>query len=191
MGYGRAPTTSLIDDVEELTDCFEDYYDLQHKTGEPLDLYTWFAYGQRHLGIGRRWWGMIMRCDKDACKLEGLREACAGIEDVIAGHLSSESLKNKLNPNLVTNQLNLMERRDELAEVKRAQQEAEKALRDTPTNPPADILHPDMSYQQLQQIEAAGFKPLLYTQAQLEAGVPHYYPAGYVPVEDAQVLEDD
>lgn len=167
-------TTLLVQDPSEITDAFLIYFEEQTSLSEPVDLYTWFAYATRHLGIGRRWWGRVMRGDRDAPKLPNLRQACEQVEDVIAGHLSAEALKNKLHPGLVAAQIKTMEDRDKLAAEKEAAARADE--QEVPKHQVANLIHPDCTNEQLAAMERAGVQPMLYTQQQLEAGLPWIMP---------------
>lgn len=173
-GHSRS---GLVKDLSELTDCFADYREEQEENGHPMDLYSWFSYGARHLGIGRRWWRKVMTSDPAAPKLEGLRETCVVIEDIIAGRLASEALRGEIHPGLAGQQLQTMENRDQL--VAEREDLARKEEDTTPATPPeqiANIVHPDMTAEQYDACIAASVQPPLYSQQQLESGMPLFLP---------------
>ena len=172
-----APQNSLaacISDPADLIACFDDY-ELDCEIEEkPLSLNGFLAHAQRPLGITRRWWGRHSRGDKDASKLPGLKEAVEAIETRIAGRLDEDGLAGKVHPGMAAQTLKMMDDRDALAAEKEAA--AQTGAQETQKEQMANILHPDCTHDQLVAIEAAGLKPLLYTQQQLEAGLPWIMP---------------
>lgn len=172
--------TALITDPQDLIDCYEAYEADANEKKDPISLYVFIGFAQRRLGITNRWWGKQSRGDLHACKIPGLREAITAIESRVVGDLSLAGLRGSVHPGMAAQELKIIADRDVLA-AEREWRQATEELKDAAVPPEqrADIVHPDCTHQQLAAIQAAGLKPILYTQQQLEAGMPHILPPGF------------
>jgi hypothetical protein len=185
-GWGRPPRaevgefkkgnflTSVIQDPQDLIDCFDEYELDCFDEGRPINLNGFLAFAVRPLGITRRWWGRQSRQDHDCSKLPGLKEAIEAIETRIAGHLDDSGLAGKIQPAMASNALKILDDRDQLAVEKAAVAAAAKY--EVPQYQIANLFHPDMTHEQLAELERLGLKPILYSQQQLEAGFPLILP---------------
>ncbi|AVO37309.1 terminase small subunit [Pukyongiella litopenaei] len=100
---------------------------------------------------------------------EDLRPVIAKIEDAIYNQKFTGAAAGLLNPHFIGRALGI-------AEKVELQQQAAVAPPAAPEKV-ANLIHPDCTDEQLEAIYAAGKQPILYTQEQLEAGMPHILPA--------------
>ena len=176
---GSMKPKTLVRDYRELLDSYDSYEAEAVAEGTPVNLYAFVAYAQRQFGIDNRWWGRHSRRDKCATKDPELLAAVSCIEARIAGHLATGGLQGKVHGGMASQMLKTMDDRDTLTAEKEAAEKLAE-LGQVPQHQVANIIHPECSYEQLAAIQAQGFEPLLWTQAQLEAGVPDLLPVGFV-----------
>jgi len=96
-------------------------------------------------------------------------EVMALIEDIIYTQKFENAAAGLLNAGIITRDLGLAEKT--VSEVYEAPAPVDEVK-------VADIIHPDATQEQLDIIWAAGMEPLLFTQEQIDAGVPWTMPPG-------------
>lgn len=167
-------STALVTNPIELVECYQEYEEQAIASDEPISLYGFVAFAQRRFGITNRWWARHSRGDKDASKILGLRHAVEAIEARVAGRLATGGLKATVHAGMAAQMLKTLEERDQKA-AERELQQAEVVL-EVSQEQIANIVHPSMTPEQYDACVDAGVTVPLYSQHQLEAGMPLFMP---------------
>lgn len=123
---------------------------------------TWQGFA-RHSGLNYT----TMQHWRTGYNRKDLAPAVQGIEDVIFSHQFEHAAAGLLRDNIVSRYLGLAEKQQVQAQV--MQEKAESGQL-------ANRTHPDCSLEEIEAIYAAGLEPPLYSQNQIDAGMPYTSP---------------